>query len=251
VAVRREAVRLDDATHDPRHDPGIARRTGLVPRTMLCVPKEHGDTLHGVVQVINKLDGSAFDDDELRIVQTLADHAALALENASLSRQAQQAALTDDLTGLGNARHFDRLLPALLARGGPLSLLVVDLAGLEAVADRYGPVLGSRAIATVGHVIGALLRPGDAAARFGADEFGVILPATDTAAACAIAEELRAAIAACPIPEGGEANAVTASVGVATFPDHAGSAEELLRAANAAMLAVKRSTRNGVAAAPS
>jgi GAF domain-containing protein len=87
VAAHREAVRLDDASHDPRHDPHIARRTGLVPRSMLCVPMVHEGTLHGVVQVINKLDGSAFDDEELRLVQALADHAAIAIENAVRHRE--------------------------------------------------------------------------------------------------------------------------------------------------------------------
>ncbi len=248
VAANRQAVRLDDARHDPRHDPGMARRTGLVPRSMLCVPMVHHDTLHGVIQAINKLDGSAFDDEELRVVQTLADHAAIAIENAALHRQAQQAALTDDLTGLGNARHFDQVLPALLARGGPLSLLVLDLDGLEAVVHRHGHLVGSRAIAAVGRVIGARLRPGDVAARFGGDEFTVILPATDTKAARALGEELREAIAACPIADDG-ATAVTASIGVATYPHHAANAEELFRAADAAMLTVKRSTRDGVATA--
>src|SRR5207237_1421370 len=104
------------------------------------------------------------------------------------------------------------------------------------------------AIAAVARVIGARLRPGDVAVRFGGDEFVVILPATDTAAACAIAEELRGAIAACPIPDAPEGR-ITASVGVATFPDHAGNAEGLLRAAEAAMLTVNRSTTDGVAAA--
>ena len=243
VAVHREAVRLDDASRDPRHDPHVARQTGLVPRSMICVPMVHHDTLHGVIQVINKLDGSAFDDEELRLVQTLADHAAIAIENASLYRQAQQAALTDDLTGLGNTRHFNRMLPELLGRGGPLSLLVLDLDGLKTLVDRHG-----RTIADVGHVIGARLRPGDVAARFGGDEFVVILPATDTEAARAIAEGLREAIVACPVPDDPEAR-ITASVGVATFPDHAGNAEDLFRAADAAMFSVKRSTKNRVAAA--
>jgi len=82
VAAHREAVRLDDASSDPRHDSRIARQTGLVPRSMLCVPMVHGDTVHGVIQVINKLDGSGFDDDELRIVQSLADRAAAAIASA-------------------------------------------------------------------------------------------------------------------------------------------------------------------------
>src|SRR5262245_2383362 len=87
VAAHRQAVRLDDASADPRHDPRIARRTGLVPHSMLCVPVVRDRTLYGVVQVINKLDGSAFDDEELRLVQMLADHAAVAIENASRHRR--------------------------------------------------------------------------------------------------------------------------------------------------------------------
>src|SRR5439155_26685987 len=61
LAVHREAVRLDDASSDPRHDPHVARQTGLVPRSMLRVPMVHHDSLHGVIQAINKLDRSAFD----------------------------------------------------------------------------------------------------------------------------------------------------------------------------------------------
>jgi diguanylate cyclase (GGDEF)-like protein len=250
VAANREAVLLHDASHDPRHDPHVARRTGLVPRSMLCVPIVHHDTLLGVIQVINKLDGSAFNADELRLVQVLADHAAIAIENASLYRQAQQAALTDDLTGLGNTRHFNRMLPALLARGGVVSLLVLDLDGLKPMVDRYGHLLGSHAIGAVGRAIAARLRPGDVAARFGGDEFVVILPGTQTAAACAIAETLRAAIMACPIPDHPELK-ITASVGVATFPDHARNPDDLFRAADAAMFTVKQTTKNAVATAES
>ena len=248
VAANRQAVRLDDASHDPRHDPQLARRTGLVPRSMLCVPIMQRETLHGVLQVINKLDGSVFGADELRLVQVLADHAAIAIENASLYRQAEQAALTDDLTGLGNTRHFNRMLPALLARGGPVSLLVVDLDGLKRVVDRHGHLVGSRSIAAVGHAIGARLRPGDVAARFGGDEFVVILPATDSPAARAIAERLREGIAASRIQEQPEVR-LTASVGVATFPDDARGAEELFRAADAAMFRVKQAGKNAVGTA--
>src|SRR5439155_883404 len=82
------------------HRAGLAERTGLVPHSMLCVPVVKKNALLGVIQVINKLDGSRFTDGELRLVETLADHAAIAIENASLYREAQLAAITDDLTGL-------------------------------------------------------------------------------------------------------------------------------------------------------
>jgi diguanylate cyclase (GGDEF)-like protein len=209
---------------------------------MLCVPMLYDGRLHGVIQVINRLDGSRFDDDELRLVQTLADHAAVAIEKASLYRQARQAALTDDVTGLGNTRHFTDVLPALLARGGPVSLVVLDLDGLRSVVERDGLHAGSRAIAAVGEIIGARLRPGDVAARFGGDEFAVILPATSVEAAWAFAETLREAIAS-------SAAAVTSSIGVATFPDHAADAEALFRAADAAMAGVKRNAKNAVGVA--
>jgi diguanylate cyclase (GGDEF)-like protein len=242
VAAERTGLRLDDANRDPRHDPHIARVTGLVPRSMLCVPMLYDGRLHGVIQVINRLDGSRFDDDELRLVQTLADHAAVAIEKASLYRQARQAALTDDVTGLGNTRHFTDVLPALLERGGPVSLVVLDLDGLRSLVERDGLQAGSRAIAAVGEIIAARLRPGDVAARFGGDEFAVILPATSVEAAWAFAETLREAIAT-------SGAAVTSSIGVATFPDHAADADSLFRAADAAMASVKRNAKNAVGVA--
>src|SRR5947208_2312635 len=179
------------AGRDPRHHAGLAERTGLVPRSMLCVPMVKKNALLGVIQVINKLDGSCFTDGELRLVETLADHAAIAIENASLYREAQLAAITDDLTGLGNTRHFNRMLPELLARGGPLSLLVLDLDNFKALVDSEGHLVGSRTIGFVGRMIARQLRPGDLAARFGGDEFVVILPGADAATARRVAESMR------------------------------------------------------------
>ena len=253
VASHREAVLLDDATADPRHEPAIARQTGLVPKGMICVPLVHRDRLLGVVQVINRLDGRAFTVDDQRLVQALADHAAIAITHAQLYRDVEQASLTDDLTGLGNTRRFHRLFPPLLDRAQPLSLVVLDLDQLKAVVDGYGHLVGSRTIATVGRLIGEQLRPGDQAARFGGDEFVVILPSTDTAAALDVAERIRAAVAACAVPDGLEIDirGVTASIGVATAPRHATDPDGLFRAADAAMYAVKRIAKNGVAAAES
>ena len=252
VARNREAVRVDDAARDPRHYAPIASQTGLTPKSLLCVPVIHKGRLLGVIQAINKLDGTAFDEEELRLAQMLADHAAIAIENASLYRRAYVASITDDLTGLHNTRHFNQLLAELVGRGGRVGLLVLDLDNFKEVVDTYGHLAGSRTIAEIGQGIARILRPGDFAARFGGDEFVVALADADAPTALRIAETIRAHVEAMRALEGEpvDVSKVTASVGVAVAPDHARDPEGLFRAADAAMYSVKRGRKNAVALAP-
>jgi diguanylate cyclase (GGDEF)-like protein len=248
VARHRQTVCIDDVQVDPRHDTTLARRTGLVARNMICVPLVHRDSLVGVLQVINKVGAPGFTADEVRLVETLGAQATIAIAHAQLYHQVELASLTDDLTGLGNTRRFNAVFPATIAHGGPVSLLVLDLDELKGVVDGYGHAVGSRAIATVGRLITECTRPGDIAVRFGGDEFVVLLPDTSSATAAEVAESIRVAVEACERPDGADADirVLTASIGVATFPDHAADAAALFRAADQAMYQGKFGGKNRV-----
>lgn len=248
VARNREAVRIADATKDPRYYSGIEDQTHFRPQSMICVPMVSKGSLLGVIQVINKIGNQTFTEDELRMAQTLADHAAIAVENASLYRRAYLASMTDDLTGLWNTRHFNQALSELIKRGGQVSLMVLDLDNFKQVVDTYGHQVGSKTIGQIGRLIGHLVRPGDIAARFGGDEFVVIFPKTDGDTAFEIAETICEAVEATGSLEGNgvDISNVTASVGVATYPNDAESADALFRAADAAMYVAKRQGKNRV-----
>jgi two-component system, cell cycle response regulator len=176
---------------------------------------------------------------------------ALALDYALTLRRAEALSVTDDLTQLYNSRYLNQVLRREAKRasrsGRPLSLLFMDLDGFKGVNDVHGHLAGSRALVEAAAVIRGSARETDVAARFGGDEFSIILPDTGSEGAVAVADRVRERIAAHPFLAGNGLNLrLTASVGVATLPDVAGSAEELVRAADVAMYRIKQSGKNGV-----
>ena len=186
-------------------------------------------------------------DNELLLLHTVADQLVVAVNQAHLFAQMQQQALTDALTGCYNRRSFElqleRDLRLATRMGQPLSLIMLDFDNFKDINDEAGHDAGDAALCMLADNLRAELRSVDTAARYGGDEFVIILPQADTEGAMLVAERLRVRVEEMQVPGFGK---VTSSFGVATFPIHASSRDTLVVAADRALYRSKNAGRNRV-----
>ncbi|MDB5290438.1 MAG: hypothetical protein JWL69_1679 [Phycisphaerales bacterium] len=168
------------------------------------------------------------------------------------NQQLQKQATTDGLTGLSNRAHFDQFLAeqfnAAVEAGKSISLLMMDVDKFKSINDRFGHPAGDLVLKALGQLFAAAARPQDLCARYGGEEMCLVLPSTGRAAAAAIAENIRKAIAAKPIRNGALSINITASIGVSTHEPGGPfkSAAHLIKGADLAVYNAKRSGRNCV-----
>jgi diguanylate cyclase (GGDEF)-like protein len=213
----------------------------------LDIPLTYRNSIIGVLVVEDDTPNRDWEDEEMLMVRTVSDQLAVAISHARLFRHVQTQAMTDALTGLYNHRYFqerlDREIKMADRNNESLSLILLDLDHLKRINDTHGHRAGDAALGHVACILQTTVRDIDICARYGGEEFVIILPQCEREAAFQVAERVREAIALKPATKVG---AVTASIGLATYPTPARTKEELIEMADRAMYMAKDAGRNRV-----
>ena len=227
---------------------GPGQLAGVLPesRAVLCLPITYGETLLGVLNVESR-DENAFAPQDVLILNTLADLLATALHNSFVFQKLQQQSITDGLTGIKTRRFFWEALSSEWKRasrsGRPFSVVLIDLDKFKQVNDSLGHLEGDLVLARVGRLLEQKCRQSNVVARYGGDEFIILMPETGIEQSQVLAERVRLWLATDPMLE---EHHITGSFGVASFPVHGFSLEDLIRVADAGMYVAKHAGGNQV-----
>jgi diguanylate cyclase (GGDEF)-like protein len=253
VADLGEPLLVEDLESDDRV--GRLNRPRYRTHSFVILPlKVKGRTI-GVLNVADKISGEVFTPEDLDMLRSLSAHASVALEKSELweqSKELKRISITDDLTGLLNRRYFQERAMEEIERSRryrePLAMTMIDVDGFKGYNDEWGHAEGDTVLVRVGAELRRGSRAVDIVARYGGDEFAILSPATDREQAQQLVERIRLAIADGAVdgslrPGQG---ALSISAGVASFPEDAGTLEELVNAADKALFRAKREGRNRV-----
>lgn len=250
VAAQKRVYQADTVEENPATAAVEAKICYLPPGALFVAPLLIGNELIGVLELIGRADTPSFLRDR-ELLTTVVEHLSLALNGAMIHESCERLASFDPLTGVANHRSMLDFLHARLAEarrvGSPLGLLMLDVDHFRSFNDEEGHDAGDTVLQLVARAIGSCLRPYDLAARYGGEEFTIIMPGAGVDETVRAAERIRKAVEAISYTtRSGRQRHVSASVGVAVFPETAEDAFGLLKAADTALYRAKRAGRNRV-----
>jgi diguanylate cyclase (GGDEF)-like protein len=220
-------------------------------RTIVYIPLRARDENLGMLMVDNLLSQQEIQPEQIPLLEAIAGQLSMAIKNARLFQGVEELSITDGLTGLYILRYFKQRLKEELYRAerthGQLSLMILDIDHFKRFNDTYGHQAGDTILATIAERVLSNARKIDLTARYGGDEFFILLPDTTPDEALALADRLHQAVANEPVAlSDGRVVRITVSIGIATYPVHAASIEELIKRADEALYWIKSHGRNRI-----
>lgn len=251
VAKTGEALFLEDVEDDSIIDREVDKKTGFVTKSIICLPLKIHDKILGVIEVVNVENFEKFESKDLPALQILADYAAIGIENSQYFEKIRQLSITDEYTGLYNARYLHSVLEGLIKKSAEnnekLAVVFVDIDNFKDVVDTHGHLSGSKVLKEIGEKIMEYLDKDDTLIKYGGDEYVLMFPQSDKNDAAKKVKKILDSIRKSTFLNSESLSIkVTASFGVAIYPDDAKTKKELLLAADNLMYKVKESTKNDI-----
>lgn len=248
AALRKEPLIVDEAGECGFFCDRVDRMSGKKTQSVIAVPLIFAGKSVGVIELVNI---KRFEERTLPLLSIIAEYAAIAVENMRRYKRIEEMTIRDNLTGLFNTRYLYGKLEEMTspAQERPFSLIFMDVDNFKRVVDTYGHLKGSKTLQEIAETIRNTVGERGFGVAYGGDEFVVVLPEAGKAEALAAAGEIRSAMgSSLYLAEEGHHISITASFGIASFPEDAKDAKGILALADRFMFDIKESGKNGIRA---
>ena len=244
------AVFIPNVDDSPLFNKNVDLHTGFTTKSIICLPLIIRGKCLGVIEIVNVKDMKVFESEDLPILTILADYAAIAIENSRYVDKIKKMSIMDEYTGLYNSRYLHQILDEFFSKTDQktqLSVVFLDIDDFKSIVDKYGHLLGTRLLKEIGETILSNLSEQDILIKYGGDEYIILLPGRNKTQAVILSENILTTIRKSTyLTSETEPVRVTASIGIATYPEDAESKKELLILADNALFKIKSSIKNRV-----
>jgi diguanylate cyclase (GGDEF)-like protein len=249
ILKQRKPLLIEDIAKDFRFGSEAADEAKGSFRSLIATPLMSEHRITGIIRMDSPVD-FAYTQDDLRLLDIIADLGAVAVQNAALYSRTQELAIRDSLTGLAVRRYFIERLKEDIKRAarkkGTVSLLLMDVDHFKAYNDQYGHAMGDLVLKHVARLINSMVREGDILSRYGGEEMALLLFGADKKQAAIDAEEIRKHVEKSGLNLRRHALQVTLSIGISNYPEDAATEEGLIKAADERLYKAKEKGRNRV-----